>query len=374
MAVGVMWQMQYKFNLSIRAKRCAGSVAVLLMIAACPLGPTPSTSPTKTQTVDKADLVGLFASLALDQDDGPHIGYYDEKNGKLKYAQQKDKSWQLYTVDNDGDVGAFVSIALDQAGAPQLAYYDRGNHQIKWAQQEANAWTVNPVVVPHQESILSLKIDGQDRPGVLYRNDNLYTLWATVDSGGNWSSETIGEPYTGPFNDMIIDDNQVPHVCFPFWGNEVEEYAALRYAKRDPDWQLENVLLEEYLLDCAIALDNQDVPHICYFMGFPEYSLKCARRQGADDWAVTVVDDEGAVGGHLSFAIDGRDHHHLSYYDSTRNRLKYAYWNGQSWDRRVIDSEGDVGKYSSLAVDSQNRVHIAYYDSTHSSLKYYCSE
>ena len=38
------------------------------------------------QTVDSVESVGLHASIALDSSDQPHISYYDQTNGNLKYA------------------------------------------------------------------------------------------------------------------------------------------------------------------------------------------------------------------------------------------------------------------------------------------------
>ena len=49
--------------------------------------------------VDPSNGVGLFASLALDSSDHPHISYYDSVHGALKYAYYDGATWFITTVD-----------------------------------------------------------------------------------------------------------------------------------------------------------------------------------------------------------------------------------------------------------------------------------
>jgi len=64
-------------------------------------------------TVDSQGSVGLYPSIALNNNFLPHISYYDSGNGDLKYAYYDGNQWHNETVDSQGNVGDWTSIALD---------------------------------------------------------------------------------------------------------------------------------------------------------------------------------------------------------------------------------------------------------------------
>ena len=68
------------------------------------------------EVVDGAGNVGEYPSLALTDQDRPHISYYDADNGDLKYAHHDGSDWHILTVDAPGDVGRHTSLALDGLG------------------------------------------------------------------------------------------------------------------------------------------------------------------------------------------------------------------------------------------------------------------
>jgi hypothetical protein len=74
--------------------------------------------------------------------------------------------------------------------------------------------------------------------------------------------------------------------------------------------------------------------------------------------------------GQRSLALDAAGRPHISYYDSTNDDLKYAYFDGTAWQIETVDSAGWVGYYTSLELDSFGRPHISYYDGTNGDLKY----
>jgi uncharacterized repeat protein (TIGR01451 family) len=87
------------------------------------------------QTVDSADDVGLFTSLALDASDHPHISYFDNTHNYLKYAWYDGSTWNIETVDTQCSYGA-TSLALDICGYPYISYYHitgAGSSELKYA-------------------------------------------------------------------------------------------------------------------------------------------------------------------------------------------------------------------------------------------------
>jgi hypothetical protein len=124
-----------------------------------------------TETVDSVESVGRYASLALDADDHPHIGYYDVVSKNLKYATWDGSSWTMQTVDDRKDVGLGASLALDSAGHPHMVYYDRTNqdfHYTRWkyAHWDGATWIIESVdgtASWHDWGQASLTLDSQDR-------------------------------------------------------------------------------------------------------------------------------------------------------------------------------------------------------------------
>ncbi|NLT95538.1 MAG: hypothetical protein GXW85_08450 [Clostridia bacterium] len=70
------------------------------------------------------DQEGQYVSLAVD--DGLnvlHLAYYDAVNKELRYATWFDGELNFETVDSEGDAGKYASLALDKEGNPHIGYY-----------------------------------------------------------------------------------------------------------------------------------------------------------------------------------------------------------------------------------------------------------
>jgi len=118
----------------------------------------------------------------------------------------------------------------------------------------------------------------------------------------------------------------------------------------------------------AIALDEEDIPHISYSNASQE-DLKYARRNGTE-WIVETVDPDGHVGKHTSLALDSGGRPHISYYSGSERDLKYARFDGANWTMEIVDPGENVGKFTSIALDSEDRPHVVYSNTGRQRLRY----
>ena len=274
------------------------------------------------------DDIGWFTSLALDDNNIPHICYYDYTNGDLKYARWTGSDWAIESLDTNGDVGRYTSIALSDDGHPHISYYDKTNGNLKYAHGTGSIWSIS-----------------------------------TVDSFGN----------VGLYTSIALDSQGLAHISYCDYTNR-----NLKYAHYDgSSWQ-KNVVdnsgdmcIFEYFSDyTSIAIDSNDRPHISY-CDFSNFNLKYANQFGSS-WIIDVVDNEENVGTYSSLVLDDNDDPHISYGDITNENfdLRYAFKKEGSWNIEIADSEGDIRKWTSLKLDSEGNPHISFYDYYEGSLKY----
>lgn len=95
---------------------------------------TTCASPTRVN-IDNGDTVGYTLSLALTTANIPVISYYDAINGDLKLAVCNDATTcstpKIMTLDRANDVGVYSSIALTESNTPIISYYDVTTESLK---------------------------------------------------------------------------------------------------------------------------------------------------------------------------------------------------------------------------------------------------
>src|SRR5687767_12331863 len=88
------------------------------------------------------DFASGRTSIALDSTGNPHISYCIDMDplsglvldGDLKYAVKTAPTrWYIETVDSLGSVGLHASIDLDSSDQPHISYYDQTNGNLKYA-------------------------------------------------------------------------------------------------------------------------------------------------------------------------------------------------------------------------------------------------
>ncbi len=299
------------------------------------------------QTVDSSSGSGWGTSLVIDNDNNPHIAYYDFTAKSLKYAYWNGSSWSIETIaliaSSIGLGGP--SIAIDSNSLPHIIYIDFSDWSIKYAYRNGLSWSIEAVA--SGDSISNIVIDTNNDLHLAYKSSGPSNVVYAKKSGSTWVTEPIA---TSVPHSLTLDTNDYPHIA----------YGGLNYARwTGSSWSLQSV--DSTGGDNSIILDINNYPHIAYYdTGALNCDLKYAYWNGTQ-WTTETVDSAGDVGADNSIAIDANNNIYISYRDYYTNAdLKFARWNGSTWSVQTVDSQGTVGSFTSLKLDQNGRPCITY--------------
>jgi hypothetical protein len=244
------------------------------------------------EIIDINDNVGFYCSIDIDQNDKPHVSYYDELNGNLKYAKKTGETWDIQTIDFQDDVGYHTSIIIDNDNNPHISYYD-----------------------------------GTTPYGLKYAYFNITNNWTTkvIDSGYKVGLDTsIG-----------VDSNNNPRISyFDFYHNN----KSLRYAyKEDNTWFFSSVdYVGEIGYESSLKIDTNNNPHISYH-DTTNNKIKYVYLED-DEWIIQTIDQKSEKTLRLSsLNLDSNNNPHIVYsIVSDKKIIKYAHWTGYKWEIQQI--------------------------------------
>lgn len=167
-----------------------------------------------TETVEFVNEIGVSGSaLALDANDDAHVTY-NGPGGALRYARRTSGAWTIETLDAGGGVSA--PIAIDASGSACVAYTTASG--IRYARRTGGAWTVE-TPIPNGLfgfGTLSLALDAQDEPHLVYSPGFSGDLHYARREGGAWIEEVVLDTTNsvGYTNALVLDADGRPHIVF----------------------------------------------------------------------------------------------------------------------------------------------------------------
>jgi hypothetical protein len=271
------------------------------------------------ETVEDEEYRYRYTSLALDNDESPHIAYSTE--GAVRYARLTSAGWVIDTVDSDGASFMFTSMALDANGLAHISYLEDDNHELRYAHLTDTQWIVE-VVDPEgrMNGALSLVLDGDGHPHISYFDKAAQALKYAHSTGDSWLIETVDSgDSTGYGSSLALDADGNVHISYIERGTQ-----CMKYARRTGTaWDIETVAtdVETYFYyKTAIAIDKDASPHIAYN---DELQLYYAHLIGAY-WSIdTVMNGSQAP----AIVLDDDEYPHFVYTYAIKwdkNALRYA--------------------------------------------------
>lgn len=315
---------------------------------------------------------GEYASLALDSSDQPHIVYYRRVDGsEVFYLHKQNGEWikEKVSVGERDLVGLFATIALDSEGNPYFAYRHASDNQLKVSFRSPEGQYHSRMVFQSTRlgEMTSLAVDSRDRVHLIYENDSQDALRYALWDGGQWQFSVVEEAIdTGVHPSLKLAGNDLPRATF--WG-----LPSVKYAQQieDGSWLVDWIEVHDYGdwtgWYTSLALGKKDIPHASYY-DWLEYDLKYATLKRSL-WVAEVVDSAGDVGGYTSIVLDDRRRPLIAYYDFSNQDLKLAWKVGGKWHTRILEHVGEVELYPSLARSVDGQIYLSYIGDDAASLK-----
>ena len=311
--------------------------------------------------------------MRLDSQDHPHISYFDQGLGALKYAVLSGTQWVTEVVDHGEQTGSETSLVLDALDRPAVAYLGNVNLHLRYAARLGPTWVFSSVdqTSPGPDgqglSRPALALDGQVRPHIVYFNFTTRRLMHAYRVGDTWLKEAIARVgnlfVLGAAPSMVIS-GQMPHVAYvsevpdPLLPTQI--VTRLLYATLSgTQWVTAVVADSPEAAYTAIALDAQGRPSIAY--NEPGIGLRYAVLSGTV-WLSETIDRIGDPGEYVSLVFDTDGIPHVGYLaDTGGGKARYAYKLGSTWLVQTVTTARPVQGYTSVAVDAAGDPHMAYY-------------
>ena len=259
--------------------------------------------------------IGIATDMALDTNNNPNIlceafradvKHASWSDASVMYASWTGSNWDIQTVNKNYTV--YASLALDSAGNPHAAYST--GKALMYASRSGSNWTIE--IVDNGTDIpihLSLALDSNDKPYILYSNPDLKL--ATLENS-IWKIQTIplSHPIIG-YGNMVLDSKGNPHLSYSAIGVGDPPTITIMYASWNGfGWNTETVVSNVDSESIAsLALDSFDYPHICYVNGL---KVMYAGWTGAE-WSIQTVYTDLPACGPVYLAVDSNRIPHISF-------------------------------------------------------------
>ena len=321
-----------------------------------------------TETVARHDREPGYLSLALDDQERPHITYWTGLHDDLSvlhYAVRTSQGWQREVVTTTQ--GAQTAIAIDAMSRPLVAYLDLKAATLNLARQSDSGWqseTVANGVVSFAPGVIRLVASDVDQLAIsYYHDDQLMLARLRVDA---WQHEAFtGSKGGGYYHDMALT---ISGDLVVVSANMISQTMQLwRVPAGGTQLQVEVALSPAVLDYLSLALGESDEPQLIFCTPAGLHHAF----QVATSWQTELIRNESGAGLFAALAARGR-HLKLAYFDANSRTVRLARHLEGRWQFEHGDGEPGkaVGGYATLALDAAGTALVAYCDWDDQAIKF----
>jgi hypothetical protein len=261
------------------------------------------------------------------------------------------------------------SIALDSAGTPHVAYYNYTLQQFVYATPvSGSVWTtetVGPTGGPNWHWWSTLAIDASNIPHVAYHKSGCNVMYATKATT-TWSTSTL-EGSAATFS-LALDPAGKVHLAYSVTGGAPPAAGDLKLVTdASGPFPTTGAKIGDGHY-ASLAVDEQGHRHLAWYET-PKQKLRYAT-DASGSWNSDYPDQNTGVGEFPSLVRRADGSILIAYYDRQNGDLKLATQAGGSWSVEVVESSNDVGRYPSLAISPDGTLNISHYDATAHDLRH----
>ncbi|MDD2714514.1 MAG: hypothetical protein PHW04_01335 [Candidatus Wallbacteria bacterium] len=257
-------------------------------------------------------------ALALDSQGNPGIAYFDSNKNYLKYVKYNG-NWDNIETIPQSSVNSATRICLDfdENDVPHIAFYDPIQHSVIYANKTGGSWSSIYTATGADAAGLnfSFRLQSGTKAYLSYYDTQNKDLKLAVYNGSSWLSSTISSSDdVGEFSSLALDSQQNPAVVFLDSTNHCLKYG-LGHFEDSWSWSIEVASTTGGQFP-SLALAPGDIPcFICYTTS-PD-NLKFFRKS-CDTWETQVLESQPRTyyGGDGILKIDGLGNRHIVYSDS----------------------------------------------------------
>jgi len=330
---------------------------------------TVDAQPWRIETVSATP--GSWTAIAVTPDGTPRIAY--ATTGGVKSDEYPWGNPSTVSSDNPD----LISMDLATDGTPAYAWVNRNPAPIDDYIRVVSPYGGFPTVQCSSQP--TLKIDGNDVEHLVFsydeQCDNIASLhYRTRAPGEDWENHstvvtTLVYDYPGRVMALDLglgDDPGLAH----FSG--IPGFLKLRYKDNltgggsgpivfDSDNDVEHI---------ALAIDDgNDQPHIV-FNDATAGEFRYATRTGGD-WTTDIISrSDGDRWWYGSIVIDSDGTPHVAFFNQETGTVRFARPSGSFWVQQTLETVGTSGGYTSIAIDDYDGIHVSYYDATDTRIRY----
>jgi hypothetical protein len=216
-------------------------------------------------------------SLSLDTAGLPGIAYsywnFIDSTQIIKYLKYTGMGWDSLIVGDSCSEWDFgPSLSIDDQNQPHIAYYQNDTLKYVYYNNQTSSW--NTLYCKYigsfgERASLSLALDSQDYARIAH-SDNWWLTYSWWD-GFSWYNDNITSiGFWGVAIDLALDTLENPHITytveFNFW---------LEYCCKNTSWHLYGPIdpdSSHTVLDHSLAVDGLSNPHVSYESGYLLYA------------------------------------------------------------------------------------------------------